>query len=257
MGGSFSSVIKVAERVIFPPLLIEDEVLNEAKAAFNVAKKNLNDAITRYKHELTMYGTELKDLHVKMTKIQFITGHLKNEPDLKLPGVDLQKMNEEGWKIASTVTDTAIQIASLISMVLPEPVGVIAAIVIPVIGDIIQEGEQIGKFNDATKTIKQNLTTVTDAESKLNVIRAKAHQESIVLDNFNTQSLNAIGEADWSSVQNDKTLKFNESLCALANATSADIEDLANRLLVPAEKEQLMTLWRSKEKLQKDIESIR
>lgn len=257
MGKGFSKVIHVAERVVFPPLLIEDEELKIAKLDFNHVQKNLKDAVAAYKHQLILSTNSITDMHAKMTKIQFIIGHLNKQPDFHLPNVDLSKFNDKGWEIASVVTSMAIQITGLVSLALPEPLGIIAAIVIPVIGDIIKEGEEIGKYKSATQTMKKNLKEVTDAMEKVTALQAKIHAEAMDLDEFNKKALQTVGAADWSQVEEEKSLKFNESLDALATATPDSITDLANQLLSPDDKKKLIALWNSKQKLEKDIAAIR
>lgn len=257
MGGGISKVFKVFERVIFPPLLIEDAVLSIAKSEFHHAQKDLQDAISDYQHQVTLGGNEVSDMHTKLTKVQFIVGTLKNQPKLELPDVDLSKFNNKGWKIAETVTDIAIQVAALISLVLPEPVGLIAAIVIPIVGDIIKEGEEIGKYKSATKTMKHNLTIVTSNRAKVASLRTKIKAESVDLDKFNDDALKTIGKADWSKVQDEVSLKFNESLNALSTATPDTIKDLADQLLKKEDRDKIIKIWNAKEKLDSDIASIR
>jgi hypothetical protein len=256
MGKGFSKVIHVAERVIFPPLLIDDAVLKQTKSDFYHAQKDLKDAIAAYTHQVTLSGHSLDDMHIKMMKVQFIIGHLNNQPNFQLPSLNLSEFNDKGWQVALIVTEIATQLTALIALVLPEPLGLIAAIVIPVIGDIIKEGEEIGQYESATETMKKNLSTVTSAMSKIVTLQEKIHTETIDLDKFNNEALQTVGKADWSQVENELSLKFNESIDALATATPDTIEDLADQLLSSEDKEKLITLWNSKQKLEKDIASI-
>uniref|UniRef100_A0A7S2U9N5 Uncharacterized protein n=1 Tax=Attheya septentrionalis TaxID=420275 RepID=A0A7S2U9N5_9STRA len=254
---NLSQVMYVAERGVFPFLIIDDALLETCKADFNDVQIKLKLAKLNYEHDLKVYGAKLKDMHVKLVKVQFIVGFLKNEPEYILAHIDFEKFNEAGWKKAEEVTDLTIQMTILIALCLPEPLGGIASMVVPIIGDLIKEGESIAEYQKATATMRHNLSEIATAASQLHTQGEKANQESVLVDNFNDNALKAIGESNWSDIPADKSLRFNEALTSLATATPSTIGAVADELLSAKDSILILKLWNSKEKLQKDIESIR
>lgn len=166
-----------------PGPLLGDAVLSKSKSNFHETQKQLKDVIADYKHHVTFNGLDVSNMHVKITKVLFIVGHLKNQPDLKLSKVNLSDFNDTGWKTAEIITDIANHVVNQISLVLPQPLGSIAAINIPAVSDVkkMKDGKETDNYNISTEAMKHDITNVVFnlSDAKKQQARINTERESL------------------------------------------------------------------------------
>lgn len=265
MGHVISKVIHVVERIVFPPLLIEDALIDHYKSELHsIQESSKSIGATGSSNMKTMIAT-VQDLQKQEFKARFLisvvsgSGALKKE--LKAP--DLSTFSTKGYAIATTAVSLVQQVVTFVAMFLPEPIGIIVGLAAPLIGDVINETIQVVELSkevDKAKSNQQKL--VSTLESNTAIVQKTISQMQNTMKEITAlqnQIFDLLKVNSWNDIfASDKmTANFVQDLSKLDKiTTTAEAQALVDKLAFPNEKTLLMQIWDNKQKVADSINKV-
>eukprot|EP00041_Stephanoeca_diplocostata_P040873 m.1641196 g.1641196 ORF g.1641196 m.1641196 type:complete len:735 (-) comp46175_c0_seq1:88-2292(-) len=265
MGHVISKIVHVVERIVFPPLLIEDALEDHYKSELHSIQSSSQTIEASGKSTMNKSIATIKDLQKQEFKARFLisvvstAGALKSE--LKAP--DLTKFSTKGYEIATTAVNIVQQVVTFIAMFLPEPIGIIVGLAAPLIGDVINETIEVVELSKAVDNARKNqgklVATLAANNTVLEKTIAQIQDTMKQINDLQAQIFSLLKVSSWEDIfTSDKmTANFVQDLGDLDKITTkAEAEALVGKLPLANEKTLLMQIWESKAQVEDSINKI-